>query len=146
MKFGLGLPELSHIEALNELETFTTVDGIQGVVARVPLVDLESRDKESNYSQVNELIKTLSEDVVSRWTLRARHKNRFIPGDSKRSSSLAEIGFLEKELLLSLEWKKSSLVKNLFKKASVSSVKMPHQLLATLGCTFLSREELLNEF
>ncbi|MBU6374593.1 MAG: hypothetical protein KGQ59_01235 [Bdellovibrionales bacterium] len=145
MTLGLGLPELSHTERLDSFEVFHTVDGVQGVMAHIPLVDLESRERDSSYSQLAEILRVLPDDVLSRWNLKVSESNQIVDGKSARSSSIAEIGFIEKSLTLSFEWEQEGFFKRL-KKKNLTLEHLPLRSVEQIGGRFFSHSEIEDEF
>jgi hypothetical protein len=145
MRLGLALPELSHVESDGSVELFHTVDGVRGTIAQIPLVDLESRDREIAYSQINEILKVLPDGVVSRWNLDVSESNQVIGGSSARADSVGEIGFLEKNLFLGFEWEDEGVFKKL-KRRKITSETLPIKAVDRLGGRFLDRNELESIF
>lgn len=96
------IPKISHTVERDGLACFVTTDAVVGAFVRVPLIDTESESAEEKIQRLRRWMRTLPSEVLVRFSLISREMNEAV-GEGFRSDSVARLGWVRNEMIVSVE-------------------------------------------
>ncbi len=132
------LPELSHIEPNDGGQSrYFSVEGITGIGYRIPLVDLEDKEREVRFQGIFDLVKAIPEGQWVKFCLNVNQEPKTPDVELSRSASVKSLGGVTKELRVFFE---SEVSTPIFRKKCI--IRCPSQeVLKALSAEPLSEAE-----
>jgi hypothetical protein len=146
------LPELSHLSTLGADESsqnvgirYYTVEGVTGVGFTLPIVDLESKDREAHFHGIAEMVRGLPEGNWIKFQLKGAASPQIPEISLSRSSAIEKVGGVSKSLRILIERHVSSVGLKLLRKRT-QPWEPSTELVRQLKARPLSQEETEAQF